>query len=339
MGDRTVPTGGDNVIVGKLELRLRSPAYPELVQYALFVDAGQVWNRGRAGTAVNFADIRVTPGVGLRLFTPVGPIRVDVGYNPYRRVPGPAYITDLSGNLICVSPGNTLRVRKASGGNRHDRSTRAIVRRPTRRRSWQELLEPADVPVLHRPTVLTMTRRRRIFLAFLAIMISVLLIVVAGVATLTQSEWGTTKLVRYAVGRVNNSIQGTLFIGRISGSIFTGMTIDTLEIRDKNDSVFVAAANVSMEYDPRDLLDRRILMRNVTIRATEGEHLRGLASGCSTSGASSRPDRRDRRRKRRDSPGDSSSSSKTSSSIRPTSRSPRGGRRTDAADPTHSRTA
>jgi outer membrane protein insertion porin family len=116
VGDRTVPTGGDNVIVANAEIRLRSPAYPELVQYALFVDAGQVWNRGRAGTGVNFADIRVTPGVGLRVFTPVGPLRVDVGYNPYRRPAGPAYITDLSGNLICVSPGNTLRVRIAEDG-------------------------------------------------------------------------------------------------------------------------------------------------------------------------------------------------------------------------------
>ena len=116
VGDRTVPTGGDNVIVANAELRLRAPAYPELVQYAFFVDAGQVWNRGRVGTGVSFADIRVTPGVGLRVFTPVGPIRVDVGYNPYRRPAGPAYITDLAGNLICVSPGNTLRVRVAEDG-------------------------------------------------------------------------------------------------------------------------------------------------------------------------------------------------------------------------------
>lgn len=115
ISDRTVPTGGDNVVVANVELRLRAPAYPELVQYALFIDAGQVWNRGRAGTGVNFADVKVTPGVGLRVFTPVGPIRVDVGYNPYRRPAGPAYITDLSGNLICVSPGNTLRVRVVEG--------------------------------------------------------------------------------------------------------------------------------------------------------------------------------------------------------------------------------
>lgn len=115
-GERTVPTGGDNVVVANLELRVRSPAFPELVQLAFFVDAGQVWNRGRAGTGVNFRDIRITPGIGTRVFTPVGPIRVDIGYNAYQRQPGPAYFTQSlgtgSGSLFCVSPGNALRVIK-----------------------------------------------------------------------------------------------------------------------------------------------------------------------------------------------------------------------------------
>lgn len=108
-----------------------------------------------------------------------------------------------------------------------------------------------------------MTRRRRIFIAFGVIMVTMLLIVVGGVATLTQSEWGTAKLVQFGVGAFNRGVQGTLYVGRVSGSIFTGMTIDTLEIRDRNDSLFVAAANLSMQYDPRDLLDRRILLKNV----------------------------------------------------------------------------
>lgn len=118
VGERTVPTGGDNVVVANLELRLRSFAFPELMQVAVFVDAGQVWNRGRAGTGVNFSEIRVTPGIGVRIFSPVGPLRVDVGYNPYRRPAGPAYVTPSLdvGGLICVSPGNTLRVRKAEPG-------------------------------------------------------------------------------------------------------------------------------------------------------------------------------------------------------------------------------
>jgi hypothetical protein len=135
VGDRSVASGGDNVVVGNLELRMRSPAYPELVQYALFIDAGQLWNRGREATGVSFSDIRFTPGVGLRVFTPIGPIRVDVGYNAYRRVPGPAYITDpVSGNLICVSPGERTSRAGRWTESRPFRPT-AIARRRMRRGS------------------------------------------------------------------------------------------------------------------------------------------------------------------------------------------------------------
>jgi outer membrane protein insertion porin family/translocation and assembly module TamA len=120
VGERVVPTGGDNLVVANAELRLRSVLFPDLVQWALFVDAGQVWNKGRAATGVGFRDLRITPGVGMRVFSDLGPIRVDVGYNGYDRPPGAAYFTPspvgASGDevirLICVSPGNTLRVRK-----------------------------------------------------------------------------------------------------------------------------------------------------------------------------------------------------------------------------------
>ena len=116
---RTVPTGGDNVVILNAELRLRSALFPDLVQWAVFVDAGQVWNRGRAGTGAGFRNFRITPGAGVRLFTPIGPVRVDIGYNPYNPAAGPAYYTPISTSatsgqgLICVSPANTLRVRLA----------------------------------------------------------------------------------------------------------------------------------------------------------------------------------------------------------------------------------
>ena len=108
-----------------------------------------------------------------------------------------------------------------------------------------------------------MTRRRRIFLAFVAIVVAMVAILGGGIYTLTQSEWGKRKGVEYLLGIVNKSIQGKLYIGRVSGSIFTGLQVDTVEIRDKNDSLFVAAANVSLEYDPRDVIDRRLLLRHV----------------------------------------------------------------------------
>lgn len=109
------PTGGDNVIVANAELRLRSPLYPELIQYALFADAGEVWNRGTASVGSAFNQMKVTPGVGVRVFTPIGPLRMDIAYGPRELRAGPVYYTPLerggeSDPVFCVSPGNTLAI-------------------------------------------------------------------------------------------------------------------------------------------------------------------------------------------------------------------------------------
>ncbi|MDP1857676.1 MAG: BamA/TamA family outer membrane protein [Gemmatimonadaceae bacterium] len=115
---RVVPSGGDNVVIANAELRLRSVFLPDLIQYSIFVDAGEVWNRSGGNTGRQApVQLKVTPGVGVRVFTPIGPVRIDVGYNPYQAPKGPAYFNDsarlqdiVERPLYCVSPGNTLPV-------------------------------------------------------------------------------------------------------------------------------------------------------------------------------------------------------------------------------------
>jgi outer membrane protein insertion porin family/translocation and assembly module TamA len=106
---RVVPVGGNSLVVANVELRLRSPIAPELLQLTLFTDAGEVWNRGSAAS-LRGVKLKVTPGVQITAFSPVGPVRVAVGYNPYQRPAGPLYYeaTNQGGQLLCVSPGNTL---------------------------------------------------------------------------------------------------------------------------------------------------------------------------------------------------------------------------------------
>jgi outer membrane protein assembly complex protein YaeT len=109
---RTSPTGGNALAIVNAELRMRPPFLRDLLQFALFVDGGQVYNR-RAET-VRLDQFRWTPGVGLRIASPVGPIRFDLAYNRYAQQRGPAYTIvrdEATGNpsrLRCVSPGNTL---------------------------------------------------------------------------------------------------------------------------------------------------------------------------------------------------------------------------------------
>jgi outer membrane protein assembly complex protein YaeT len=110
--DRTVPTGGNAAVVGNLELRFPSPILRDLIQLTAFMDVGEVWNRGSSSFNLGFDQLKWTPGVGMRARSPVGPIRFDIGYNPYELQRGVAYFDEaLTGSvapLYCVSPGNRI---------------------------------------------------------------------------------------------------------------------------------------------------------------------------------------------------------------------------------------
>jgi outer membrane protein insertion porin family len=96
---RVAATGGNTLAVANIELRVPSPILSSRLRLAAFVDAGGVWQRGEnERTAV----IRVTPGVGLRVATPLGPARLDVAYNPYKLQPGTLFQFDQAGNLLPV---------------------------------------------------------------------------------------------------------------------------------------------------------------------------------------------------------------------------------------------
>jgi len=122
IAERVVPTGGNALFVGNLELQAPSPIAPRLLALAVFADAGRLWNRAGSlqGSSVveGGALIKLTPGVGVRIVSPFGAIRVDLGYNPYRLPAGAAYFNaPLQAGvapLYCVSPGNVLPVRSVS---------------------------------------------------------------------------------------------------------------------------------------------------------------------------------------------------------------------------------
>jgi len=109
---RTIPTGGNRLVVANVELRIRDPFIPNLLEYVPFVDAGDVFT-SHTGSARN-VNLAVTPGLGLRYFSPIGPIQVNAGYNPQRTRAGPAYFTppvraNGAAPLICVTaPGAPL---------------------------------------------------------------------------------------------------------------------------------------------------------------------------------------------------------------------------------------
>jgi outer membrane protein insertion porin family/translocation and assembly module TamA len=134
------PEGGTGSLLANLEYRRRFGWPSADLQWALFLDAGTVWATGIAPFSLR--EVRATPGVGVRLDTPLGPFRVDIGYNPRRADAGKAFLFDLlqprdGGEpipyVICVSPGQTVDIEEqlASGGLACPRTFRPVAGRST----------------------------------------------------------------------------------------------------------------------------------------------------------------------------------------------------------------
>jgi outer membrane protein assembly factor BamA len=76
----TVPSeGGQAFVLYKAELRFPISGSFE---GALFVDAGNLWLQADL-MSFKPEDLKVTPGFGLRYGTPVGPLALDLGFNPF----------------------------------------------------------------------------------------------------------------------------------------------------------------------------------------------------------------------------------------------------------------
>jgi outer membrane protein assembly factor BamA len=79
------PTGATSLIEASIEYRM---PFGHRMEWAVFLDAGRIG----AGTLTNAAGVRTslpgafaaTPGVGFRYKSPVGPVRIDLGFNPKR---------------------------------------------------------------------------------------------------------------------------------------------------------------------------------------------------------------------------------------------------------------
>lgn len=95
------PTGGTSLGILNAEARFPSPFLRDLIRLALFVDAGTV---GLEKLWSLDSTWRVTPGGGFRVQTPVGPIRIDLAYNPYRAPRARLFANDAgTGQLVRIA--------------------------------------------------------------------------------------------------------------------------------------------------------------------------------------------------------------------------------------------
>jgi len=70
------PVGGESILVGNAEVTF--PLFEKVLKGAVFYDVGNVWEK--AGDMLDGSKLKSGVGVGLRINTPIGPVRVDYGY-------------------------------------------------------------------------------------------------------------------------------------------------------------------------------------------------------------------------------------------------------------------
>ena len=109
-----------------------------------------------------------------------------------------------------------------------------------------------------------MIRRRRLVLAAGLITVAIMALgAVGSVLFVTGTDTGRDWVRQFAIDRITPTLKGRLYLGKISGPILTGITVDSIQIADSAGVVMVSAGKTSMRWDPRDFLDRRIFVKRL----------------------------------------------------------------------------
>src|SRR5215208_1713298 len=107
-----------------------------------------------------------------------------------------------------------------------------------------------------------MTRRRLVALVSVAVLFTLGLLVVGTITYITRTGRGREQFRRVAQRLVDSRVRGgSVYLGRISGNFLTGITFDSLAIRDTRGELLVSTGRATFSYDPRDLMDNRLYVR------------------------------------------------------------------------------
>ncbi len=110
------------------------------------------------------------------------------------------------------------------------------------------------------------SRRQKVVLGSAWVLFSFALLSMGSLVMATRTGWGREKVRAYVEDILNSRVKsGKWYLGRVSGSLFTTVTLDTFALREANDSLFISTGPITLRFSPRDLWDRRILVQGITI--------------------------------------------------------------------------
>ena len=89
----------------------------------------------------------------------------------------------------------------------------------------------------------------------------------AGLAAyvVTSTRVGRDWVHELVMAELKGAVKGSIYLGSIGGTLLGDVTVDSVELRDRLDSVFVRTGPIHVTYDVRDLIDRKIVLRKVEL--------------------------------------------------------------------------
>ena len=106
-----------------------------------------------------------------------------------------------------------------------------------------------------------MKRRRLIALISLCTLLGIGLLVVGAGLVVMKTDIAHNAIQEFLAAKIN----GSVYVGRVSGNPLAGITVDTFALRDTTGQLVVSTGRLSVDYDIRDLVDARIHLRHVTV--------------------------------------------------------------------------
>lgn len=109
-------------------------------------------------------------------------------------------------------------------------------------------------------------RRRHVALASAIAILMMGSALAAALGGLTRSARGREWIRGQVERTLATATRGKIHVGALGGSFLTGLTIDSVEIREPSDSLFFAAGPIRVTYDPRDIVDGVIFLRSLDLQ-------------------------------------------------------------------------
>jgi translocation and assembly module TamB len=108
-------------------------------------------------------------------------------------------------------------------------------------------------------------RRTLVILVSLVTLIGIVAVAIVSVGVGVYTSAGRDRIRQTIQAQIASKVNGKVYVGNVSGRFINNITIDSFAIRGEDDSLFVSTGRVTLEYNLADLLDQRVLVRNVTV--------------------------------------------------------------------------